>query len=182
MEILFSGWAVIGRVLLVGVCGYIALLLLLRISGKRTLSKMNAFDLVVTVALGSTFGTLLLSREVALADGVVALAVLIGLQFAVSWLSVRWRPLSKGIKARPALLAHRGKLDHEALRRERVTPEEVFEALRREGVTELSQVGAIVMETTGDLSIIKGELPAQDIVANVKGLGGERSGGEDGGR
>ena len=51
---LFQGWAGIGRTLLVGTLAYATLVLFLRISGKRTLSKLNAFDLVVTVALGST--------------------------------------------------------------------------------------------------------------------------------
>ena len=68
---------------------YIALVVLLRVSGKRTLSKMNAFDLVVTVALGSTLATVLLSKNVALLEGVLAFALLIFLQFVITWLSVR---------------------------------------------------------------------------------------------
>ena len=70
---LFDSWAGLGRVLLVGTLAYVALVLLLRISGKRTLSKLNAFDLVVTVALGSTLATVLLSKTVALAEGVLAI-------------------------------------------------------------------------------------------------------------
>ena len=66
------------------------LLLLLRVSGKRTLTRMNAFDLVVTVALGSTLATVLLTKSVALADGLVAFAVLILLQYGLTWLSVRF--------------------------------------------------------------------------------------------
>ena len=65
----FDGWAGLLRVLVVGALAYAALVLLLRVSGKRTLSKMNAFDLVVTVALGSTLATVLPSRDVALAEG-----------------------------------------------------------------------------------------------------------------
>ena len=52
-------------------------LLLLRVSGKRTLTRMNAFDLVVTVALGPTLATVLLTKSVALADGLAAFALLI---------------------------------------------------------------------------------------------------------
>ena len=78
--------------LIVGTLAYAALILLLRASGNRTLSKMNAFDFVVTVALGSTLATMLLSADVALAEGVVALALLIGLQFVITWLSARRRP------------------------------------------------------------------------------------------
>jgi uncharacterized membrane protein YcaP (DUF421 family) len=76
---LFDSWAGLGRVLVVGTLAYVALVLLLRISGKRTLTKLNAFDLVVTVALGSTLATVLLSKSVALAEGALALCLLISL-------------------------------------------------------------------------------------------------------
>lgn len=81
---LFSGWDSLLRILVVGVLAYVALVVFLRVSGKRTLSKMNAFDLVVTVALGSTLATVLLDKDVALAEGASAFALLIGLQFAVT--------------------------------------------------------------------------------------------------
>jgi uncharacterized membrane protein YcaP (DUF421 family) len=89
LAIFFSGWPSLVRAAIVGVLAYVALVLFLRISGKRTLSKLSAFDLVVTVSLGSTLATILLNKEVALAEGVLAFAVLIGLQYSVAWLSVR---------------------------------------------------------------------------------------------
>ena len=78
----FQGWT--GLWLVVGTLAYIALVLLLRISGKRTLAKFNAFDFVVTVALGSTLATILLNNSIALAEGILALALLIGLQYVIS--------------------------------------------------------------------------------------------------
>jgi uncharacterized membrane protein YcaP (DUF421 family) len=72
-RVVFDTWAGLAQVAVVGVLAYAGLLLLLRISGKRTLAKMNAFDLVVSVALGSTLATTLLSRDVAVAEGVLAL-------------------------------------------------------------------------------------------------------------
>lgn len=85
----FSVLGPASRVLLVGVAAY-AGLVLLRVSGKRTLTKMNAFDLVVTVALGSTLATVQLTKSVALADGLAAFALLIFLQYGLMWLSVRF--------------------------------------------------------------------------------------------
>ena len=87
----FDGWQPLLRTLVFGALAYVVLITLLRVSGKRTLSKMNAFDFVVTVALGSTLATILLSKDVTLAQGSVALALLIGLQFLVTWSSVRVR-------------------------------------------------------------------------------------------
>jgi uncharacterized membrane protein YcaP (DUF421 family) len=66
----FDGWNGLLRTLIIGILAYIAIVVLLRVTGKRTLSKMNAFDFVVTVALGSTLVTVLLSQDVALAEGV----------------------------------------------------------------------------------------------------------------
>jgi uncharacterized membrane protein YcaP (DUF421 family) len=61
--LLFNSWSDLGRVLVLGVLGYISLVLLLRISGNRTLSKLNAFDFIVTIALGSTFGSFILIKR-----------------------------------------------------------------------------------------------------------------------
>lgn len=76
----WDGWYDLARVAVVGRAGYLALIALLRISGKRTLAKLNAFDFVVTVALGSTLATVLLTSTVSLAEGVTALGLLVGLQ------------------------------------------------------------------------------------------------------
>ena len=82
----FQSWSSLAATAITGVSAYIALIVTLRLSGKRTLAKMNAFDFVVTVALGSTLATVLLSKDVPLAEGVLAFALLIALQFAVAWL------------------------------------------------------------------------------------------------
>jgi uncharacterized membrane protein YcaP (DUF421 family) len=152
---LFSGWAGLGRTTLVGVLAYLALVILLRVSGKRTLSKMNAFDLVVTVALGSTLASILTSQSVALAEGLVAFAVLIGLQFVVAWASSRSTGISRIVKSEPTLLVYRGELLVDALRRERVARDEVLAALRRQGAPALDAVEAVVLETDGSFSVIR---------------------------
>ena len=90
-NIFFDSWESILRTFVIGVTAYSGLFFLLRISGKRTLSKMNAFDFIVTIALGSTLATVLLNKNVALADGFLALALLIFLQYSITWLSVRFK-------------------------------------------------------------------------------------------
>jgi uncharacterized membrane protein YcaP (DUF421 family) len=108
----FNDWTGLLRVVIVGILAYLALVFLLRISGKRTLSKMNAFDLIVTVALGSTLATVLLSRNTALAEGIAAFALLIGLQYIITWLSVRSQRVAKLVKAEPSLLFSGGHFLH----------------------------------------------------------------------
>lgn len=153
----FKGWESIGRTLFVGILAYVGLLLFLRISGKRTLSKMNAFDLVVTVSLGSTLATIIMSRQTGLADGLTALALLIGLQFSVAWLSVRWAGFRKLIKSEPTLLFYQGKHLHGAMRRERVTEDEVLAAMRDSGVAEPGTTTAVVLETDGSFTVVQGD-------------------------
>ncbi|MCO5171190.1 MAG: DUF421 domain-containing protein [Planctomycetes bacterium] len=156
-DLFFSGWAGPARTAIVGVAAYLALVLILRASGKRTLSKLNAFDLVVTVALGSTLATILLSKDVALAEGVTALALLVGLQWLIAWSSSRSSLVSRLVKSEPRLLALRGRLLREAMQRERVVEAEVLAALRAQGVARLEDVGAVVLETDGSLSVLPHE-------------------------
>jgi uncharacterized membrane protein YcaP (DUF421 family) len=168
----FDSWTGLARVLVVGALAYAALVALLRLSGKRTLSKMNAFDLVVTVALGSTLATVLLSKSVALVEGVLAFALLIGLQLAIAWLSIRSERFQGLIKAQPALLVHDGRFLEGALRRERVTREEVLAALRAQGMATVSEVDAVVLETDGSFSVLaRAEVLGAGTLANVTGAG-----------
>jgi uncharacterized membrane protein YcaP (DUF421 family) len=156
----FQSWAGLGRTLVVGALAYAALVLLLRISGKRTLTKLNAFDLVVTVALGSTLATILLSKSVALAEGVLALALLISLQYSITWLSVRSARFQTLIKAEPTLLLHRGRFLDDAMRTQRVTREEILAALRASSAANAGDVAAVVLETDGSISVIPESGPA----------------------
>ena len=151
----FDSWSGLGRVVVAGVLAYGALVFLVRVSGKRTLSKMNAFDLIVTVALGSTLATVLLSKDVALLEGVLAFALLIFLQFVITWLSVRSKAVQGFVKAEPALLLHRGQFLHRALRAERVTEEEIRAAVRAQGIGSLEDVEAVVLETDGTFTVLR---------------------------
>ena len=153
----FDGWAPLLRTVVIGISAYVALVATLRISGKRTLSKMNAFDLVVTVALGSTLSSMLTSKNVAVAQGVVAFVLLAALQYVIAWLSVRSSWVRSAVKSEPTLLVRDGMLLHEALRRQRVTGDEVLAALRDSGVSRVEDVGAVVLETDGSFTVLTGK-------------------------
>ena len=166
----FDSWIGLLRVVVVGVLAYVALVLMLRVSGKRTLSKMNVFDLIVTVALGSTLASVLLSKDVALAEGVLALALLILLQFLVAWSSVRSSAFSRLVKASPRLLFSGGQYLSSAMRSERVTEAEVLAAMRASGMASLGEVGAVVLETDGSFTVLPRPIPdRQSTLKTVKG-------------
>lgn len=152
--VLFDTWYDLLRVVAAGVTSYLSLVVVLRVSGKRTLATMNAFDYVVTVAFGSTFATVLLSGDVSIAEGVLALVLLAALQFAVAWLAVRIRPVRSVVKSTPTVLLLDGVMLDDVLVRERVTAGEVRQALRAQGVGAVEDAAAVVLETDGTFSVV----------------------------
>jgi uncharacterized membrane protein YcaP (DUF421 family) len=165
----------VGRVLAMGAMSYGVLVVVLRISGKRTLAKLNAFDLVVTVALGSVLATSALSRDVTLASAAAAMSVLIGAQYLVAWSSVRSRRARAAVRSQPALLVRHGQLLADALHRNRVSAGEIRQAVRSTGRGGLEGIAAVVLETDGTLSVVpEGQLGAGDALLEVEGFGPRR--------
>ncbi len=150
----FDSWDSILRTFIITILAYVAMVIVLRVSGKRTLSKMNAFDFIVTIALGSSLATVALNKSITLSDGVLAFTLFIFLQYLITWLSVRVKMVKKLVTSEPCLLLYNGKLLSDALKKERITVEEVYVAARNKGVSELDTVALIVLETTGELTII----------------------------
>jgi uncharacterized membrane protein YcaP (DUF421 family) len=122
--------------------------------------------------------TVLLSTSVALAEGLLALALLIFLQFAVTWVSVRSVAVRRLVKNEPKLLFHDGGFLRGAMRVERVTEEEVEAATRRQGVADLDGVGAAVLETDGSVTVmLRCDLGSGSALGSVSR---QRSGGKRG--
>lgn len=153
--ILFSGWDALIRTAVIAACAYPGMLLMVRLSGNRTLAQLNAFDLIVTVALGSTLASVITSKDVALAQGLLSFAMLIAMQFALSWLTSRSARFERTINGEPVLLAFRGDLMDKAMQQVRITDEEIRAALRAGGFASLSEVEVVVLETNGQLSVVE---------------------------
>lgn len=150
----FDTWSDLLRVVLVGAAAYLTVVVLLRITGKRSLSQLNAFDFIVTVALGSTLATILLNDSVSWSEGAVALALLLLLQLAVALVTAAWSRLRRIITSEPVLVMEHGNLDRAALSRARLDESEVLQAIRGSGAGDVSKVAAVVLETNGKLSVI----------------------------
>ncbi|WP_404284317.1 DUF421 domain-containing protein [Exiguobacterium aurantiacum] len=141
------------QIILTGVGAYLAIILILRVSGKRTLAKMNAFDFIVTVALGSILATTLTSRQTPLLNGLTAFATLVFMQYVMAKFATRSKRVNQLIKSTPALLYYDGTYLEETMRRERVLEIEVLQAIRSSG-TDFDQVEAVVLETDGTFSVL----------------------------
>ncbi len=170
-HLLFDNWQSVARTAILTFGAYALMVFLLRISGKRTLSKMNAFDFVVTVAMGSVLATISLSKTTGLIDGLVGFGVLILLQAALTAASVRSKAFKRLITAQPTLLLWAGKPFPEQLKKERIALDELYSAARKAGHAGLDTIEAIVLETTGDLTVL-GAIKSQtkDALQDVQGF------------
>ena len=150
---------------------YLWLVLVLRVTGKRTLAKLNAFDFAITVAFGSALATIIIDENVGLLRGGFVLAILALLQFLVTKGS-QWSDfIRKTVRSRPTLLVRNGKVYEQALRYERVTPDELAEIIRNNGYGRLDDVGAVIIETDGSFSVLGGDFEDFDLLYDVRSIG-----------
>ncbi len=138
-----------------GTIAYIAIVIMLRLSGKRTLSKWNSFDFIVTVALGSVLASALISTKDTFGKSILAFGLLVLFQFMISWISVRSSVIQKLIKSEPSLLLYRGEMQYDVMKRQRITEGEILAAIRTDGMSAIEDVDAVVLETDGSFSVIK---------------------------
>lgn len=153
-NIFFDNWDSFVRTVVITVLAYIGMVFFLRVSGKRTLSKMNAFDFVITVALGSTLAAVCLNKNIALFDGMTVFFLLIFFQFILTWLSVRNKKIKNLITSSPSVLVYNGEIMEEVMKKERLTMDELKMAARSQGIEDISNVDILILETTGDITII----------------------------
>ena len=131
--IYFAGWLPLVRLVVVGVGGYVFLLLVLRTVGPRTMAKTNVFDFIILVSIGSVFGRILTAKDVTLVEACAAYALMIGLHYAVSWLRVHSRKVAGWLDADPVLLYFGEQYLHRSLLRARILEREIEDAVRNKG-------------------------------------------------
>ena len=163
-----ASWTRIAEVVVAGLVIYALVIALTRLAGVRALAKMSTFDFAATVAVGSTVSSVLLG-SVPLAAGAVGLSLLFGLQYGVAVL--RRRDLLHGlVDNRPMLLMAHGRALEENLRHVRLSRSELWAQLRQSGVLSLDEVQAVVIETSGDISVLRtGQRLDDELLAGVRG-------------
>lgn len=153
-KLLFKDWQSLYHVAICSVIAYITLFIFIRIAGKRTLAKLNAFDFVVSVTLGSTLSSMILAK-VTIAEGCVALLIIIILQYLLAWSAKKSHVMEKVINSTPVLLFYEGKYLLDAMKKEAITEEEILAEIRRYRLDSIADVKAVVMELNGEISVIK---------------------------
>ena len=155
MAIWFDSWESLYKIFTGAVTGYVVLVIYIRLMGKRATSKMNNFDWIVTVALGSVYASMVLLEKVSVADGVFAMGMLFGLQYLLTASTARWAWARRIFLATPSLLFYRGEFLHDAMRKQRISEEEILSAVREVGLGSLEEAHSVTLEPDANLAVVK---------------------------
>jgi uncharacterized membrane protein YcaP (DUF421 family) len=161
----------LARGLLLSAAAVLWTLLLARLVGLRAFSKMTAFDFVATVAIGSLIAQAGTTDEIGqFVQSLAAIAGVFGVQWALARARLASDAAAAALRNDPVLLAEHGHLIPEAMRRTRVSEANVMEKLRSADVAGLEQVRAVVLETTGDISVLTGDVDPR-LLEGVRRIG-----------
>lgn len=134
---------------------YLILMLLFRLSGKRTLSQVTTFDFVLLLVVGEATQQALLGEDFSLTQAAIVIATLIGLDRASDFLSFRFGRFERATQSVPVVLVENGRLVDDAMRKEHVSKDEILQAARSlQGLENLEEVKFAVLETSGGISIV----------------------------
>jgi uncharacterized membrane protein YcaP (DUF421 family) len=137
-----------------GVIVYFVVMIMLRISGKRAVGQFTPFDMVLLILLGNAVQNGMNGGDNSLPGAMILVAVLVGLNFSVAFLSARNRGLQKLVEGVPVLLARDGKVFDDVLKREHISREDFDESLRQAENGDLEKLEYAMLETNGKISFV----------------------------
>ena len=144
----------LGRIVLTAVTVYVLIVIITKVSGKRSTSQLNNFDWIVTVMIGSLGASTILLKDIPLIEGISSILVLYVMQFLVTKYASISPQFSSFILSEPRIVFYQGQFLPDAMRAERLTRQELECAMRSEGVNNFDDVEAIVFESDAQLTII----------------------------
>ncbi len=142
-------------IVLRGIVVFVFLYVLMRVIGRRELSSLEPFDLILLVVLGDAVQQGLTQDDYSLTGAVLAIGTIAILQLVVSYANFRFPRLRPLLDGEPIVIVEHGKTIDKNMRRERVTMEDVMQAARQQNIASLDDVDWAVMETSGAISFIK---------------------------
>jgi len=143
-------WYIVIRTVLI----YLTILIGLRLAGKREIGQMTVFDLVVLLLIANAVQNAMLGPDTSLVGGILAAAVLLGLNSIVARLRLRWPRLRRLVEGTPTILILHGELIPQHLHREGLDEETLLTALREHGISEIGEVEMAVLEIDGSISVV----------------------------
>lgn len=165
-------WDVVARGIVLTAAALVWVLFVVRIVGLRSFSKMTAFDFVATLATGSLLATATTaSRWSDFFQVVIAVLTLMTIQAVLAVLRTSSAKARDILGNTPVLLMRDGRFCEDALRQTRVARQDVLAKIRAANVLDLSEIRAVVLETTGDISVLHGGELQEDILRDVTRAG-----------
>lgn len=150
---IWAPWTDIAMVVVSAVCIYVGVIAATRLTGLRSFARFSSFDFAMSIAIGSLISTSLLTRDPPLAQAIVGLAAIYGLQKIVALLR-QHTSMATLVDNTPTVLIEEGKIIEQNLRRTAITEHDLRSLLRVRNVTHLDDVHAVILETTGDVSVV----------------------------
>ena len=160
---------------------YLFMLVVIRLLGKRQVGNFSAFDLLVALMLGEVVDEVIYG-DVDLAQGAVAVLVIALAEYVTGWLSHKDHGMESLLEGKPTVVIRDGELQREAMRNEHLSPNDVMALLRQQGVEDIREVRLAIIETNGQMSVIKhdwaetlkkGDLPGPEAERKQCDLGGD---------
>lgn len=155
VQFFWGGFEPIIRTIIVGTLAYASLVMIIKISGKRTLATMNALDFIITVAIGAAYGRVLTAKGVSLSEALTAFVLLACLQFIFSKLELKFPLFRKYTSSPPTMLYYNNDFIEKNLRSERINKDELMGTVRKKGLSDLEAVEMIILESDGSFSVIE---------------------------
>jgi uncharacterized membrane protein YcaP (DUF421 family) len=133
---------------------YLAILIGLRLAGKREIGQMTVFDLVVLLLIANAVQNAMVGPDTSLTGGILAAAVLLVINIVLARLRMRWPRLRRLIEGSPTLLVLHGQVIQNHMKHEGIDQETLEAALREHGFGEISDVEMVVLEIDGSISVV----------------------------
>lgn len=163
----------IARGLILSMIAMAWVVLLIRLNGLRSLSKMTSFDFIMTIAMGSLVASAAQAEKL---DAYLQIIAAIAALFLFQHVGARMRRASEKVESiiqnQPVLLMKDGDIFHEALKAERIETSDLMAKLREANVLDMAKIKAVILETTGDISVLHGnaEMDAR-LTKDIRGPG-----------
>src|SRR5262245_41294277 len=143
------------ELILRAVAVYVFLVVSLRLAGRRELAQLTTFDLILLLILSNAVQNSINAGDNSLGGGLVSAVALLAINWIVGWASYRWPRFERLVEGRPMRIVTDGKVHVQALKRERITLEQLRSALRKQGIEGVSQCKRAVLESDGTLTAVR---------------------------
>ena len=154
MTQIWDGWEPIVHTLITATSGYLALLLLLRVTGPRTTAAMTPLDLIMAVTIGSAFGRTVTAVDVPLAQTLLTLVLLVVLHWVLAWIRGRAPKVRRFVDSQPVLVYYRGDFQRRTMRKHQLVVDDVHTAARQSGHGSMDEIEAVILQQDGSLGLI----------------------------